>query len=306
MRVIFMGTPDFALPALAALTAAGHDVIAVYTQPPRPAGRGYKERPSPVHLFAVARGIPVRTPRTLKDPGEQRAFASLDAEVAVVVAYGLLLPKPILDAPRHGCINIHASLLPRWRGAAPIQRAILAGDTKTGVTIMRMDEGLDTGPILLQEEMPVAPDATAAILHDALAAQGARLVVAALVRLARGELQATPQPADGVAYAPKLAREEARLDWRKPARALERQVRAFDPWPGSWFELDGERIKVLRAEVVNGRAVVAPGTVIDRRLGVACGEAALRPLIVQRAGGVAMPVDEFLRGRPIAAGVRLA
>lgn len=306
MRVIFMGTPEFALPALDALAKAGHDIVAVYTRAPRPAGRGQREQISPVHAFAAARAIPVHTPRTLKDEAEARAFAELGPDVAVVAAYGLILPKAILEAPRHGCLNIHASLLPRWRGAAPIQRAILSGDSQSGITIMQMDEGLDTGAILLQAATPIGTQAGAAELHDRLADLGARLIVEALARLATGGITARPQPADGVTYAVKLAREEGRLDWSRPAVVLERQVRAYDPWPGAWFELDGERIKVMKAAIAAGEPGASPGTILDDRLTIACGTGALRLLRVQRAGRAAMDVPEFLRGRPIAPGSRLS
>ena len=306
MRVIFMGTPEFAVPALDALRAAGHDIVAVYTRPPRPAGRGQKERCSPVHAFAVAQGIPVRTPLSLKNGEEARAFAELGADVAVVAAYGLILPRAILEAPRHGCLNIHASLLPRWRGAAPIQRAILAGDEESGVTIMQMDEGLDTGVILLQEVTPIDARTSAAELHDRLANIGARLIVEALARLATGGLTARPQPANGVTYAVKLGRGEGRLDWSRPAVVLERQVRAYDPWPGAWFEIAGARIKVIKAELAAGNPGAPPGTVLDDRLTIACGTAALRLLEVQAAGRAAMDAGAFLRGRPIAPGTRLS
>ncbi len=306
MRVVFMGTPEFALTALKALAASGHDIVCVYSQPPRPAGRGHKERKSPVHAWAAERGVAMRTPRALKDADAQREFAAHGADVAVVAAYGLILPKAVLDAPRQGCINIHASLLPRWRGAAPIQRAILAGDAKTGITIMQMDEGLDTGAILLTAECPIAPTATAATLNDELAALGARLIVEALDMLARGALRAVPQPAEGVTYAPRLSRKEGRLDWRKDAAALERQVRAFDPWPGAWFELEGERIKVLAAEISGNGTDASPGTVLDARSTIACAAGALRLTRLQRAGRSAMDANSFLRGHRVAVGARLA
>jgi len=242
LRLAFLGSPDFAVPTLHAVIEAGHDVVRVYAQPPRPAGRGKRDRPTAVQQAAEAAGIEVRTPRTLRDPEAQAAFAALDLDAAVVVAYGLILPAPILEAPRLGCVNVHASLLPRWRGAAPIHRAILAGDTVTGVTIMRMDEGLDTGPMLLRRSVPIAPETTATELHDALAALGAELIVPALAGLASGDLEATPQPEDGVTYARKLERDEGRLDFTRPAAELERLVRAFDPWPGAFFDLAGERI----------------------------------------------------------------
>jgi methionyl-tRNA formyltransferase len=303
MRLVFMGTPPFAARALAALAEAGHAIACVYSQPPRPAGRGQRAMPSAVHALAAERGYPVRTPAGLRDPAEQAAFAALDADVAVVAAYGLILPRPVLAAPRLGCLNIHASLLPRWRGAAPIQRAILAGDRETGITIMRMDEGLDTGPMLLRGALPITPDMTAGLLHDALAELGARLIVVALARLASGDLPATPQPATGVTYAAKIAKDEARLDWSRPACELARAVRGFNPVPGAFFEFGGERLRVLVADPVAGAGT--PGTTLDDRLTVACGEAALRLRVVQRAGRAAMDAEAFLRGRPVPAGTRL-
>lgn len=305
MRIIYMGTPDFAVPALRRLIEAGHQVIAVYTQPPRPAGRGQREQPSPVHEEAVRQGIPVRTPVSLRNEPAQWEFASLDADVAVVAAYGLILPKAVLAAPRHGCINIHASLLPRWRGAAPIQRAILAGDAESGITIMQMDEGLDTGPILLQAKIPIGPHMTAQELHDALAVLGGDSIVEALRLLSEGKLVATPQP-DGATYAAKLTREEGRLDWRRPAVELERQVRAFTPWPGAWFEHAGERFKVLAARVATNDAKAAPGTVLDQALTVACGEGALAITRLQRAGKAAIDAAAFLRGYALPPGTKLA
>lgn len=300
MRIAFLGTPDFSAPAFDALLAAGHEIACVYTQPPRPAGRGQAERKSPMHERAAAAGIPVRVPTTLKDAAEQDAFRELALDAAVVVAYGLILPKPILDAPRLGCINIHASLLPRWRGAAPIQRAILAGDAETGVTIMQMDEGLDTGPELLRESLAIGPETTAGELHDALAVLGGRLIVAALAGLASGELDPIPQIDDGATYAGKIVRGEERIDWTMPAVALDRHVRAFAPWPGAWFELDGERIKVLASVLADGSG--EPGTVLDHELTVACGDGALRLVQVQRAGRAAMAAGDFLRGRAVAPG----
>jgi len=298
-----MGTPDFAVPALESLAAAGQDIVCVYSRPPRRAGRGQKERPSPVEEAARKRGIPVRTPRSLKDESEQESFATLKPDIAVVAAYGLILPAAILRAPRLGCINIHASLLPRWRGAAPINRAILAGDEKTGVTIMAMDEGLDTGAMLLSESVSIGPKTTAGELMAALASIGARLVLNALDGLASGTLKAQAQPREGVTYAPKLSREEERLDWRETANTLGRRVRALTPSPGTWFEYAGERIRVMDAELASGSG--APGTVLDGRLAIACGEGALRPITVQRAGRSAMPVDDFLRGNPIPPGTVL-
>jgi methionyl-tRNA formyltransferase len=302
MRIVYMGTPDFAVPPLRSLIDAGHQVICVYTQPPRPAGRGQREQISPVHEEAVRRGIPVRTPISLRSEGAQKDFAALKPDVGVVAAYGLILPKAILAAPPYGCVNIHASLLPRWRGAAPIQRAILAGDAETGITIMQMDEGLDTGPMLMQAKRAIGPTTTAQDLHDSLAALGAETVVTALEKLQPGLLKATPQP-DGATLAPKLTREEGRLDWKQPAASLERQVRAFTPWPGAWFEHAGERIKVLGAAVADGKG--APGTVLDDALTVACGEGALAIKHLQRAGKAPMDADAFLRGCPIARGTLL-
>ena len=303
MRLAFFGTPDFSVPALDALIQAGHEIVCVYTQPPRAAGRGGKERRSAVHDVAERAGLAVRTPTTLKNNSVQAEFAALDLDAAVVVAYGLILPKPILDAPRLGCINIHASLLPRWRGAAPIQRAILAGDAETGVTIMVMDEGLDTGPELIKEAIPIGPDTTAQTLHDRLAQLGARLIVQALDGLSSGRLAPTPQRDDGASYADKLTRDEGRLDWTRPAADLERQVRAFAPWPGAWFERDGDRLKVLAAELADGAG--APGTVLDDQLTVACSDGALRPLIVQRAGKAPVETAALLRGYPVAPGTVL-
>ena len=305
LRLAFLGTPRFAVAALDALVAAGHDIVRVYSQPPRPAGRGRKARVSAVHARADVLGIAVATPASLKDPAEQAAFAALDLDAAVVVAYGLILPKPILDAPRLGCVNVHASLLPRWRGAAPIQRAILAGDAETGVTIMRMDQGLDTGPMLLDERVAIAPDETAETLHDRLAALGAKLIVPALDGLAAGTLSARPQPEDGVTYAAKLARAEARLDWNKPAAVLARQVRAFAPWPGAWFDHGKEQIKVLAAVAAAGKAGVAPGTVLDDELTVTCGEGALRLSRLQRPGRAPMDAAALLRGFALPPGTRL-
>ncbi len=296
-----MGTPDFSVPILAALLEAGHDVAAVYSQPPRPAGRGHKEQPTPVHAFAAARGLEVRTPRSLKSADEQRDFRDLALEVAVVAAYGLILPKPILEGPRRGCLNAHASLLPRWRGAAPIQRAILAGDAATGVTIMRMDEGLDTGAMLLVEETPITATTTAQGLHDTLSEMGARMMVDALARL--DSLEARPQPGDGVTYAAKLAKDEGRIDWARPAAEIERQVRALNPWPGVWCELGGERLKVLEAKVLAGSGT--PGVTLDDGLTVACGDGALGLTRVQRAGKAPMAVAELLRGLAVPKGTAL-
>ncbi|MDH3579918.1 MAG: methionyl-tRNA formyltransferase [Hyphomicrobiales bacterium] len=298
MRLIFMGTPDFAVPTLAAIVGGGHEVVRVYSQPPRAAGRGQKERPSPVHAFAQAAGLPVATPVALKDPGEQNEFAALNADVAVVVAYGLLLPKPVLEAPVHGCLNLHPSLLPRWRGAAPIQRAIMAGDTQTGVMVMRVEEGLDTGPVCLAERVAITPDMTAGELHDQLAPLGADLMVRALSALERGSLDCKAQDQEGVSYAAKIDKNEARIDWAQPAAEVHNHIRGLAPFPGAWFELKTnrarERVKVLGSE--RGDGAGAPGEVLDGRLLIACGESAVRLTRVQRAGKKPMMADEFLRG----------
>jgi len=299
MNLVFMGSPDFAVPALTALAAA-HRVLAVYCQPPKPAGRGMAETKCAVHRAAEALGIQVRTPARLKrDEAAQQGFAALGADAAVVAAYGLILPPAMLEAPTRGCLNIHASLLPRWRGAAPISAAILAGDAETGITIMRMDEGLDTGPILLAERTAIGPRETAASLHDRLAGIGARLILRALAE----DPPAIPQPDQGVTHAPKLARADGRLDWSKDAAALDRQVRAFDPWPGTFCLLDGAVLKVLEAEPAEGAG--PPGTVLDERLSVACGQGALRLVRVQAAGRRAMDAADFLRGHSVPAGTRL-
>jgi methionyl-tRNA formyltransferase len=303
MRLVFMGTPDFAVPALQTLLDARHEIVAVYTQPPRPAGRGQREQRSPVHEFAASRSLPVRHPATLKGSDAKADFASLKPDAAVVVAYGLILPKTILETPRLGCLNIHASLLPRWRGAAPIQRALLEGDSETGITIMQMDAGLDTGAILLQEKTPIGPHDTAQLLHDKLAASGARLIVHALKGVADRSLLPRPQDGNRATYAAKLGRDEGRLDWSKPAAALERQVRAFDPWPGAWFEHRGERIKVLTARLAAGGG--APGTVIDPTPTIACGKDALLLLRLQRPGKSALDAAEFVRGFALPAGAVL-
>ena len=301
MRLVFMGTPAFAARALQALVDAGHDICAVYSQPPRPAHRGKKLTPSPVQALAQTLDLPVFTPLKLRDAERQAEFAAHRADVAVVAAYGLILPQPVLDAPRYGCLNIHASLLPRWRGAAPIQRAIEAGDTETGICIMQMEAGLDTGPVLLRRPCPIAPDETAATLHDRLAALGAEAIVDALAHLRT----LTPQPQDEsrATYAAKIDKAEAKLDWSQPAPLLERRVRAFCPAPGAYFLLGDERIRVLAAEVMDADGT--PGTVLDTSLTIACGAQALRPTLVQRAGKAAMPTTEMLRGLPVAAGLRL-
>lgn len=301
MKIIYMGTPDFAVPALEALASARHEIVAVYSQPPRPAGRGKALRPSPVQARAEAMGIEVRTPVSLKNAEEQAAFAALGADVAVVAAYGLILPQAILDAPRYGCINIHASLLPRWRGAAPVQRAILAGDAETGVTIMQMEAGLDTGPMLAEARTDV-DGKTAAALTDELAHMGARLATEVLRDL--GAYPPRPQPEEGVTYAAKIAKEEARIDFAGGAIQTERQVRAFNPAPGAFFLIDGERFKILAAQVEAQAG--EPGVVIDNTLLIGCGADALRPTLIQRAGKGAMGVDELLRGFAIPKGTRLS
>ena len=306
LRLAFMGTPDFAASSLQALIDAGHEMACVYSQPPRPAGRGHQVQRSPVHVLAEERGIPVRTPKSLRNAEAQAEFATLGLDCAVVAAYGLILPQPILDAPRMGCLNIHASLLPRWRGAAPIQRAILAGDAETGVTIMQMDAGLDTGAMLLKGSVPITAETTAGSLHDALAELGAGLIVRALDGLAEGTLTAEPQPSEGVTYAAKLSRDDGRLDWTQPAEFIERQVRALNPWPGVWFDLGGERIKVLAAEPALGNPGAAPGTLLDGSLTVACADGAVRLTRVQRPGKAPVDGAAFLRGFNVNVGSVLA
>ena len=300
MRLAFMGSPDFAVPALHALHAAGHTIAAVYCQPPRPAGRGQAVQKCPVQHAAEQLGLEVRTPvRLRRDEAAQAAFAALGLDAAVVAAYGLILPQAMLDAPRRGCLNIHASLLPRWRGAAPMQAAILAGDAETGVTIMQMDAGLDTGVMLLREAVPIGAHTTCGPLHDVLAELGARLVLHALAE----NPPPVPQPAEGVTYAPKLTREDGRIDWTRDAADIERQVRAFDPWPGTFTMLDGKVLKVLAAEVAVGVGV--PGVVLDGGFAIACGDGALRLTRVQLAGRSAMPADAFLRGHAVPVGTTL-
>jgi methionyl-tRNA formyltransferase len=308
MRIVFMGTPEFALPTLAGVLEAGHAVAAVYTQPPRPAGRGMAERKSPVHLFAERNGLPVLTPRSLKSEPEQRAFADHGADVGVVVAYGLILPKPVLEAPRHGCFNLHASALPRWRGAAPIQRAVMAGDTATAATVMRMDEGLDTGPVCCVEPLTIGPSMTAGELHDVMAEKGGLLLVQALALIERGALACTPQPAEGVTYAAKIGKEEARIDFSQPAREVHNRVRGLSPAPGAWFEIAHagkvERVKALRTRIAEGSG--PPGTVLNEALTIACRDGAVRLLEVQRAGKKPMGAAEFLRGIALVPGTRLS
>lgn len=300
MRVIFLGSPDFAVPTLDALVAAGHEVVAAYTQPPRPAGRGKHSQPTAVEERAQALGIAVRSPKTLKSEEEQAAFAALAGDVAVVAAYGLILPQAVLDAPRLGCVNVHASLLPRWRGAAPVQRAIMAGDEVTGITIMQMEAGLDTGPILLRREVSIDRK-NAAQLTDELAKVGALMTVEYLSDPDRYPPQ--PQSEEEVTYAAKIRKEEARIDWAFPALQILHQVRGLAPFPGAWFEHDGERIKLLAAEVVEVDG--QPGEVLDEKLLIACGEHALQPTLLQRAGKGAMSTDELLRGFAIPKGTIL-
>jgi len=308
--LVYMGTPAFAATILVALIEAGYRILAVYTQPPRPAGRGHRPQPSPVQLLAAQHRLTLRSPVNLRTPEAQAAFAELGADAAVVAAYGLILPGSILRAPRLGCLNVHASLLPRWRGAAPIQRALLAGDTVTGVTIMQMEEGLDTGPILMQQAVPIAPGTTATRLSAELAVLGGRLILKALYGIADGTLEPRPQSQHGVTYARKIGREDGRLDWRQTAASLERQVRALDPWPGVYFESPGrrgggQRVRVLGAIVLPGESGSAPGTVLDNNLSIACGEGTFRPLRLQRPGRAPLDAAAFLRGYPIAAGTVL-
>ena len=309
LRIIFMGTPDFSVPTLKALAEAGHEIPCVYTQPPRPAGRrGLELKPSPVQREAERLGIEVRCPVSLKQQAEQSAFAALDADVAVVVAYGLLLPRPILEAPKLGCFNGHASLLPRWRGAAPIHRAIMAGDEATGVMVMKMEEGLDTGPVAASTRIPIGPDMTTGELHDRLSERGAVMMVEAMAELERGWLVLTPQAEAGVTYAKKIDKAETRIDWSLPAEDVHNHIRGLSPFPGAWCEFAAgaktERLKLLRSKLAEGEG--APGTVLDDRLTIACGSGAVRLIEVQRAGGRAVEAQEFLRGAKFSAGDRLS
>lgn len=307
LKTIFMGTPDFSVPTLSEVLGAGHEVVAVYTQPPRPAGRGKNKRPSPVHVFAETAGLTVFTPQSLKSENEQAEFQAHSADVAVVVAYGLILPRPVLDAPGNGCLNLHASLLPRWRGAAPIQRAIMAGDSETGAMVMRMDEGLDTGPVCLAGRTSISDTMTAGELHDILAREGADLMVRALAALERGSLECKAQAGEGVTYAAKIEKSETRIDWSRTALQVHNHIRGLSPWPGVWFEAVNngtpERIKVLRSELVLGAG--APGTALDDQLTIACGEGAIRPTELQRAGKKPVSRQEFIRGFKIAKGMQL-
>jgi methionyl-tRNA formyltransferase len=303
LRLIFMGTPDFAVPTLLDIVGRGHEVVAVYTRAPRPAGRGMELKPSPVEQAAREFGLNVLTPATLRTSEAQEIFSRHNADAAVVVAYGMILPKPILEGVPLGCFNLQASLLPRWRGAAPINRAIMAGDRETGVAVMKMEEGLDSGPIAMAERVSIGPDETAGDLHDRLARLGADLMVRALAALERGSLTLTPQPADGVAYAPKIEKEETRIAWGRPWNEVHDRIRGLSPFPGAWCEILGERVKLLRS--TKGEGEGAPGTVLDDALTIACGAGALRLVELQRAGRSAMKAQEFLRGTPIAAGTRL-
>ncbi len=307
LRVVFMGTPDFAVPTLSEIIGQGHEVVACYTRAPKPAGRGMDMQTTPVHRLAERFGIPVFTPKRLRGDEAAQVFASHAADVAVVVAYGLILPRPVLDAPALGCLNLHGSLLPRWRGAAPIQRAVMAGDAASGVMVMRMEEGLDTGPVGMAERIAIGPDMTAGELHDRLMGLGADLMVRALASLERGSLQFRPQGEDGVTYAAKISKEEARIDWHRPAGELHNHIRGLSPFPGAFFEADwGQglaRVKVLRSRLAEGYGV--PGTVLDETLTIACGSGAVQLIEVQRAGKGVMRAAEFLNGAKITAGTRL-
>ena len=304
MRLIFMGTPDFAVPSLVELAARGHEIAAVYTRAPKPAGRGMDVQHTPVEQEARQLALAVHTPRSLKDEEAQAAFRAHNADAAVVVAYGLILPKSVLEAPRLGCFNIHASLLPRWRGAAPINRAIMAGDTESGITIMKMDEGLDTGAMTMVERVPIGADITAGDLHDVLSRLGADLMLRALAAAERGSLTLTPQPDKGVTYAEKISKNETRIDWSKPWKQVHDHIRGLSPFPGAWFEIDGARIKASRS--TKGEGSGAAGTALDDKFTIACGTGAVRLTQVQRAGKEPMSADELLRGTPVKSGVRVA
>lgn len=307
LRLVYMGTADFAVPALRALAASRHEVVAVYTQPARPAGRGMRARPSPIQQAADDLGLPVQAPVTLKGKDGEDALGAVDADLAVVAAYGLILPQAILDIPRQGCINLHGSCLPRWRGAAPIQRAILAGDEETGVTVIQMEAGLDTGPMLAMERVRIGPETTASLLHDQLAALAAAMIVPMVDRLAEGPVTGTPQPEEGATYARKIEKEEGRIDWRQPAPIIDAKLRALNPWPGCWTLAGDQRLRLLRGEVEKDASAgdASAGTVLDGALRVACGEGVLRVLELQKAGGKPMEADAFLRGHPLPAGTRL-
>jgi methionyl-tRNA formyltransferase len=304
MRLIFMGTPDFAVPTLIELAARGHEIVAVYTRAAKPAGRGMDLQPTPVEREARRLGLAIHTPKTLKDDAATGIFRAHSADIAVVVAYGLILPKSILEAPRLGCFNVHASLLPRWRGAAPINRSIMAGDSETGVTIMKMDEGLDTGAMAMAERVRIGVDMTAGELHDALKQVGADLMARALAASERGSLTLTPQPSTGVTYAEKISKGETRIDWAQPSKAVHDHIRGLSPFPGAWFELDGVRVKVLRSTEAEGSG--KPGMALDGHLTVACGSGSVRLTLVQRAGKQPMNADEFLRGTPVKGGTPVA
>jgi methionyl-tRNA formyltransferase len=303
LRLVFMGTPDFSVPILNSIVAAEYNIVCVYSQPPRARGRGQKESKTPIHAKAQEFGINVRTPNSLSSIEETSFFKNLDIDCAVVVAYGLILPEPILAAPRLGCLNIHASLLPRWRGAAPIQRSILAGDSETGVTIMKMDQGLDTGAILMAQKVPITIKTNGESLHNELSEVGANLILTALDGLKRGLIVGVAQPKQGVTYANKLERSEGQINWQRPAIELERVIRAYTPWPGSWFKVGKERIKILAADYINYAGV--PGTILDEHLTIACGEGALRLKVVQRAGKSPTATSDFLRGFPVPIGSQL-
>ena len=305
MRLVFMGTPEFALPALRALHASQHSVAAVYTQPPRPAGRGQEETPSPVHRLAISLGIPVHTPATLKSPEIQEQFRALNADVAVVVAYGLLLPRAILDAPAHGCLNIHPSSLPRWRGAAPIQRTLMAGDSETSVCIMRLDEGMDTGDILLEQPLSIPPTMNAGDLHDKTAELGANLLIETLIGLQQGTIIPRKQSADGICIAPKIRKEEARIDWTQSAQTIHNLIRGLSPKPGVFFMHGGQPIKILRADYDAAPVSTKPATVMDDALTIACGSGVLRPQLLQRSGKTVVSAADLLRGYPLPAGTIL-
>ena len=303
LRLIFMGTPDFAVPTLIELAARGHEIVAAYARAPKPAGRGMDVQHTPVEREALRLALPIFTPKTLKDSGAEQTFRAHNADAAIVVAYGLILPKAVLDAPQLGCFNVHASLLPRWRGAAPINRAIMAGDRESGVTIMKMDEGLDTGAMAMADRIPIGADMTAGELHGALSRLGADLMLRTLAAAERGSLSLTPQPAAGVTYAEKISKNETRIDWTKPWKHVHDHIRGLSLFPGAWFEFDGVRVKVLRS--AKGEGAGAPGTVLGKKLTIACGDGAVQLVQVQRAGKQPMSAEEFLRGTPMKTGTRV-
>lgn len=301
-KIIFMGTPAFAIPTLQALIDSSHQVIAVYTQPARPAGRGYELKKSPIQQLAESQGIPVYDPINFKSEHALNEFKTLQADLAVVAAYGLILPQALLEMPRYGCINIHASLLPRWRGAAPIQRALLAGDHESGITIMQMDAGLDTGSMLMKKAVPITPSTTAQILHDQLASLGGQMIITVLDLLAQGTIKAMPQPTQGITYADKVKKEEAFIDWNQPAEMIDRQIRAFNPWPGASFACDGQTIKILQASIVKGLHQDAPGTILNDDFTIACGQDALQIEILQLSGKKPMHLKDFKNGHHVPVG----